>query len=303
MSESARPNTLEVCRIEPPDPGKRARRTCREPAEGKKRDRYCLPRGLESGSPVGYRRRISLREDEIKVALGLLSLTPPTDFEASEPPTEAELFEECALGVLSARQSTNFRGQRQVTLGPGDMPALDGILREMSGLEQPVLDGATHAHVVLARPYRTPFTMLLTFVGHQRLRSLLSVPRRALDKRLRFRPDIPTIGYLTQLHLGILADGMERAAVVASEGRRRAQIFMRPFCAPHRRQHRRTLRQLERLVGLTPAQRRAGWQVELVARVGGAAASDRISAPRETWRRLGANLLAFRSERIQPGIN
>ena len=188
MSESARPNTLEVCRIESPDPGKRARRTSREPAEGKKRDRYCLPRGLESGSPVGYRRRISLREDEIKVALGLLSLTPPTDFEASEPPTEAELFEECALGVLSARQSTNFRGQRQVTLGPGDMPALDGILREMSGLEQPVLDRATHAHVVLARPYRTPFTMLLTFVGHQRLRSLLSVPRRALDKRLRFRP-------------------------------------------------------------------------------------------------------------------
>ena len=41
--------------------------------------------------------------------------------------------------------------------------------------------------------------------------------------------DIPTIGYLPHLHVGILADAMN-AAVIASEGRRRALGFMAPFC-------------------------------------------------------------------------
>jgi len=303
MTVGGTPNALEIQRIAAPPVEQVASRQCREVPAGGKRDRYCLPVALESSSPIGYRTRVSMTEDEVAAMLPLLALTPPTSFTACPMPTEGELFDEAALGILSARQSTNFRGQRQVTLGPEQLAELDAALKQMGGLEEAPLSGAGYAHVVLARPYRTPFTLLLTFVGHRRLRSLATVPRRAVRKRRHFEPDIPTIGYLTDLHLGILADGLERAVIVASKGRRRAQTFVRPFCGEHRTANRGPIRRLERLVGLTGAERRRGWRVEMVTRVGGAAGEERLQAPSATWRKMGANLLSFRSERIQPGVN
>ncbi|MGB1699853.1 MAG: hypothetical protein ACPHRO_07870, partial [Nannocystaceae bacterium] len=303
MTAGGSPNALEIQRITPPPMEERAKRHCREVPAGGKRDRYCLPLGVQSGSPIGYRTRLSMTEEEVGAMLPLLALRPPTAFDPCPAPTEEELFEEASLGVLSSRQSTNFRGQRQVTVGPDQLPELDAALSQMGGLEDAPLSGAGYAHVVLARPYRTPFTLLLTFVGHRRVRSLATVPRRAIRKRRYFEPDIPTIGYLTDLHLGILADGLERAVVIASEGRRRAQTFVRPFCGAHRRENRGPIRRLERLVGLTRAERRQGWRVEMVTRVGGAVAEERMEAPTATWRKMGANLLSFRSERIQPGVN
>ncbi len=41
----------------------------------------------------------------------------------------------------------------------------------------------------------------------------------------------------------------------------------------------------------------------LAVQVGGALPQDRVALPREVARKVGANLLAFRSERIQPGVN
>ncbi|MET0402904.1 MAG: hypothetical protein ABW123_10895, partial [Cystobacter sp.] len=132
------------------------------------------------------------------------------------------------------------------------------------------------------------------------LTSLLTVPLRAWDKRFRHADDIPTIGYLKDLHLGVLADAMERATVIASAGTRRAQVFLEPFSQPA---EAAALRELEALVGLTPAERSAGWRISLVAQVGAVAGEERVPMERATARRLGAALLALRSERIQPGVN
>jgi hypothetical protein len=249
---------------------------------------------------VGYRTRVSLSREEAGTLLSLLSLPRPGRFVPGPALTERELFEECALGVLSARQSTNFRGQREVLLGPADSTRAAELLRRIGRKEAPVLDGAACTHVVLARPYRTPFTFLLTFVGHKPLASLVTVPLRAWAKRFRHADDIPTIGYLKELHLGILADAMERAAVVASAGTRRAQVFLEPFERPADAQ---ALRELEALVGLTAAERAAGWRVSLVAQVGYVPEEERVKLERSTARRLGAALLALRSERVQPGVN
>lgn len=298
---------LELIAVEPPPAEQVVRRGARFAASGEKPSRYTLPGALESESPVGYRTRVALTREQGEQALSLLSLAPPTGFGAPEPVTEGEFFDESALGLLISRQSTNYRGQRQITLDAEQSAAALPILRELAGGdpragERP-LDDASYTHVVLSRPYRTPFTLLLTFVGHKPLISLASVPMRALAKRFRGAVDIPTIGYLQQLHLGILADTMERAVVIASEGRRRAQVLVEPFLdAPDRRQAP-SLRALEKLVGLTAAERREGWRISMVAQVGTAKPEEAIDLPRETFRKLGANILAFRSERIQPGVN
>jgi len=265
--------------------------------EGEKRTRYSLPTGLESSSPVGYRTRISLTREEAAEALLLLSLDRPTAFAPATPITDRELFEECSLGILTARQSTNFRGHRQISLGAVDSANAAEFLRQSAGVEAPVLDDAAMTHIVLTRPYRTPFTMLLTFIGHKPFKSLLTVPRRAWRKKRHHADDIPTIGYLQHLHVGVLADAMERASVIASNGRRRAQVFLAPFTtgADHPG--------LEDLAGLTSAERRAGWRIALVAQVGEAIETERIPIAEATCRKLGANLMAFRSERIQPGVN
>ena len=287
--------------VPPPPPEQRVCRGARFVSPGEKRDRYALPERLESASPVGYRCRISLSPDEAQQAMDLLSLARPQAFLPGRGPTEQELFEECALGVLSARQSTNYNGHRQVTLGPEDSARAAQLLRGLQHLEAPVLDRATHTHVVLSRPYRTPFTMLLTFIGHAPIASLFTVGARAWRKKYQHQDDIPTIGYLQHLHVGILADAMERAAVLASDGRRRAQVLMAPFSGPDRQQdNAELLAELEGLVGLSRADRALGWRIALVAQVG---VAEPVPMERAVCRRIAANLLAFRSERIQPGVN
>ena len=287
--------------VPPPPLAQRACRGARFAAEGDKRDRYSLPERLESPSPVGYRTRPSLDREDCARGLALLSLARPTAFVPGPSPTEQELFEECALGLLSSRQSTNFLGHRQVSLGPADSATAAGLLRRLEHLEAPVLKGAAATHVVLSRPYRTPFTLLLTFIGHAPLASMATVPLRAWNKRVHHQDDIPTIGYLQHLHVGILADAMERAAVLASGGRRQANVLMAPFSGPARQaDNAAVLSELEALVGLSGAERRAGWRIALVAQVG--AVEERLLAP-DLCRKLGAALLSFRSERIQPGVN
>lgn len=294
--------TVDLIPISPPPTERRARRNAQSAAEGERRTRYTLPSQLESSSPVGYRTRIRLSKEEAKQAATLLSLERPKAFVASTPPTEQALFEECSLGILSSRQSTNFRGHRQVTLGPEDSQALAAELRQLSDLEAPVLDHATHTHVVLSRPYRTPFTFLLTFVGHLPLLSLLTVPIRSFRKKTQHIDDIPTIGFLPTLHLGILADGMERAAILASAGRQQANILLGPFsCAKRQRANQAIIQRIAKRIGLTAAERRQGWRIRLVAQVGTTA--QPIDLPPDLCRKVAANLLAFRSERIQPGVN
>lgn len=300
-SVASSPRALEVVTVTPPPPAQRARRDATFAAPGEKRTRYSLPTALQSASPVGYRTRVALTRDEAAAALQLLSLKRPTGFAGGGAVTERELFDEASLSVLTSRQSTNFRGHRQVTLGPDDSRRAAALLRELDRREARVLDGALYTHLVLTRPYRTPFTFLLTFIGHRPVRSLLTVPHRAWRKRVHHDDDIPTIGYLQQLHLGILADAMERAVILASQGRRRAQVFLEPMPGDARRA--KAVRGLEDLAGLTASERAAGWRVGLVAQVGDALPAERVTLPPALYRTLGANLLSFRSERIQPGVN
>lgn len=294
---------LTAVTIDPPPAAQRVNRQARFIGAGERKTRYSLPERLESASPVGYRTRINLTRAEAQEAMALLALGRPTGFGAPTPIPEQALFEECALGVLSSRQSTNFRGFRQVTLGADRSAEVARRLRELQGREAEPLDGAAYTHLVLGRPYRNPFTMLLTLVGHKRLTSPFTVARRILHKRFKFADDIPTIGYLPHLHVGILADAMERAAVIASLGERRAQGLMAPFCGRHAKANKGAIRALEALCGLTARERAAGWRLALVTQVGTALPDERVPLSERTARRLGANLLAFRSERIQPGVN
>lgn len=292
---------LDVTPIDPPE--RRPQRGARFAAPGERKTRYTLPDALRSTSPVGYRTRVPLTRDEAAQALHLLSMPRPTGFGEPRPISEGALFEECSLGVLSARQSTNYRGFRQITLGPDRQAEVAGLLRRLDGVEAPPLDGASHCHLVLGRPYRNPFTLLLTLVGHRPLTSLATVAMRAIRKRTQFIDDIPTIGYLPHLHVGILADAMERAAVIASAGERRAVAYMRPFVDGAAKRNAKAIRALEALCGLSLRDRLAGWRLVLVTQTGAALPAERIDLPAPTARKLGANLLAFRSERIQPGVN
>ncbi|MSP91252.1 MAG: hypothetical protein EXR79_05555 [Myxococcales bacterium] len=297
------PKTLDVVPVEPPPPAWRVRRSAEFPGAGGKPNRYTLPAGLESNSPVGYRVRVPLTRTEIAQAVALLSMARPTAFGPGTPVPERELFEECSLGVLTSRQSTNFRGHRAVVFGPQDSARLAHLLRSLVHREAEPLDGATHTHVVLARPYRTPFTLLLTFAGHKPVLSLATVVLRAWRKRFQHVDDIPSIGYLQHLHVGILADTMERAAVLASGGRRRAQVFVAPFCGIGRTDNKPVLHALEEMCGLTLQDRAQGWKVAIVGQVGSAAPGEAIAIEPAVARKVAANLLAFRSERIQPGVN
>ncbi|MBM4345687.1 MAG: hypothetical protein FJ100_20125 [Deltaproteobacteria bacterium] len=303
MADLTENKPLFVVPIDPPPVEKRARRRAVPAASGAKATRYNLPNLLDSHSPVGYRTRVPLTIAEATDAMQLLALERPSGFAPIRPVTEQEIFEESSLGVLTARQSTNFRGQRQATFGPQTSARIGHLLRGMRYLEGPVLDHVAYTHVVLARPYRTPFTLLLTFVGHKPVLSLGTVPLRAWDKRVRHSDDIPTIGYLQHLHVGILADAMERAAVVASAGRRRAQVFMAPFCGRGRKENKPLAHALEELCGLTLQERSLGWKVALVAQVGWTLPDERVAMAPDTFRKLGAGLLALRSERILPGVN
>ncbi len=304
MQDAPIQKPLELVLIDPPPVEQRTRREADFAPDPSKKTRYSMPYELDSASPVGYRTRVSFTPEEAEEILPLLSLDRPSSFLADpDPILEREMFEECSLGTLSARQSTNFRGHRQATLGPETSREIAEAMRRLDGVEAEVLDNATHTHLVFARPYRTPFTFLLTFIGHQPIKSLLTVPKRALDKRIKHVDDIPTVGYLQHLHIGVLADAMERAAIIASGGRRMAQVFLAPFTSDRRARNETVLRDLERIGGLTAADRAQGWRLALVAQVGEVPEAERIEAAPQTFRKLGANLLAFRSERIQPGVN
>jgi hypothetical protein len=283
----------------------RVRRDARRAQPGERKTRYSLPEQLDSPSPIGYRSRLPLSRDGATQALTLLTLERPKRFlPANEPISEQELFEESALGVLSSRQSTNYRGQRQVTFGPEDSRTITELLRQLGPRDAAVLDHAAYTHVVLTRPYRTLFTHFLTFVGHRPLVSLAGVPLRALRKLLGRAADIPTIDYLQLLHLGILADTMERATVLASAAHRQAQVHLAPFvnAEPDQSNHA-AIKKLRKLCGLSWRERRAGWRIGLVCQVGAVPEENRPPISAALCRRVAANLLAFRSERIQPGVN
>ncbi|MEZ4460516.1 MAG: hypothetical protein R3E66_12485 [bacterium] len=295
---------VEVVKISPPPVEQRVMRNADFPSEGAKKGRYDLPASIDSPSPVGFRTRVSMTAEEAEVGLRLLSLERPKAFvKDAAPPTEQQLFEEVSLGVLTARQSTNYKGHRDLILGPADSRLAADILRQLQDAEAPVLDHATHTHIILSRPYRTPFTMLLTFIGHKPVVSLATVAIRGLRKKFQHIDDIPTIGYLQQLHIGILADQIERATVVASGGRQKAQVLMRPFSGEHAKKNRDVIRKLEELIGLSAEDRAAGWRVAIAAQIGEVKAAERLKISHETCRKLGANMMAFRSERIQPGVN
>lgn len=295
---------LEVVKIQPPPAHQRHQRAARFAGPDERRDRYHLPSSLDSSSPVGYRTRVAMTQEQAQEALALLSLERPTSFEQDATPiTEAALFEECSLGILSARQSTNYRGHKQATFGPERSKEIYALLKQLSGLEAPALEHATHTHLVFSRPYRTPFTLLLTFIGHKPIISLATVGIRALQKRILHYDDIPTIGYLQQIHLGILADAAERAAVIASSGARQAQLFQAPFCGKQKAKNQTIIRKLQKLGGLSPQERSQGWRLAMVIQVGQVAHAQRPQISASTYRAVGANLMAFRSERIQPGVN
>lgn len=284
----------------PPESRKRSMSFART---GEKKTRYSAPNELTSSCPVGYRQRVALTKKEAQQALQLLSLTRPTNFVEVETPREEELFEESSLGVMTARQSTNYRGHEQISLGPKESALLASLLEKLNGREAAVLSMASYSHVVISRPYRTPFTMLLTLVGHKPFKSLLTVPKRILKKKLFHVDDIPTIGYLQQLHLGILADAMERATVIASGGKRKAQVYSAPFCDEYGEQNQAVIKEIENLCGIDSAKRSEGWRISLIAQVGVVSTKEQVLMDEGLWRKIGANMMAFRSERIQPGIN
>lgn len=292
---------IEFVAIAPPPPVERVARQARFAAEREKRSRYTLPESLSSSSPVGFRTRVSLTTAEAELLLRASSLPSPTSFVAAGPVTEARLFEEASLTVLLARQSTNYQGWRDVIVGGDDAATVATLLRRMGTSNAPVVDGASHCHVVLSRHYRTPFTFLLTFIGHKPVASLWTVPLRALRKKLFHSDDIPTIGYLQQLHLGILGDCFERGVVIASAGRARAQVHLAPV-TPTSADGKAALRELEALVGLTDDDRKQGFHVAMITQVGDVDDTS-LQLDDTTKNRLGAALMALRSERIQPGVN
>ncbi len=295
---------LEVVPIAPPAPTARTRREARFVGHEEKKTRYHLPTKLDSACVVGYRERIGMTQEQAAHALKLLSIERPSAFSADAAPvTERELFEESSIGILSSRQSTNYVGHRQVTLGAEESERIRPLLAKLEGREADVLEHATHTHLVLSRPYRTPFTFLLTFIGHDKLTSAIGVARRAMLKRARHIDDIPTIGYLQQLHLGILADALERGALLGSRGARMANVMMRPLCGHFSAQNRAVVRELEQAAGITRADRMAGWRISIIAQVGEAPEATELGIPADVYELMGANLMAFRSERIQPGVN
>lgn len=293
---------LEVVSIQAPPTEQQVARRAHHYPDGHKKDRYALPETLESHSPIAYRTRMSLTMSDAESYMPLLSLEPPQKFVVGDPLTEQELFEESSLSILSSRQSTNFYGQKQRTFNTDQSKEILKILEDMQGVSG-VCDHASYTHIVLSRPYRTAFTMLLTLAGHKPILSLLSVPWRIFRKRFMGAHDIPTIGYLSQLHLGILADQTERAVSIASEGKRKAKVHLAPFCGDLRTLNKEKIHALTKLCGLTGEEKRQRWSVAMVVQVGYVEASEQIQLPQNSWRKLAANLLAFRSERIQPGVN
>src|SRR5688572_25837369 len=100
---------LDVVEIPPPPEGERVSRQAELAKDTERPSRYHLPRQLFSCSPVGYRRRLSMTAAEVDAALVLLALPRPPAFVRGPIVSEQALFEETSLGVLTSRQSSNFR--------------------------------------------------------------------------------------------------------------------------------------------------------------------------------------------------
>jgi hypothetical protein len=263
-------------------------------------DRYALPQSIQSASPIGYRTRISLTEEEATLAMPLLSIDPPKAFVSGPAITEQALFEEASLSILSSRQSTNYHGQNQRTFGPSESQKIFEILKKMKGCTP--LENSAYTHIILSKPYRTPFTMLLTLAGHKPLLSLLTVPWRIIQKKFFKAVDIPTIGYLQDLHLGILADTFERAVALSSNGQRKALVHSLPFCGKNQKENQKYIQELEALCALSTKEKSEACEVSMVVQVGYVQTQEQLSF-QGLDRKLAANFLAFRSERIQPGVN
>jgi hypothetical protein len=292
-------NKVNLISIKPPPPSQQQKRNADFPGKEERSTRYTLPSSLNSSSPVGYRMRLSISEEEARQMSHLFSLEAPSSFLPPEPISEQALFEESALGILSSRQSTNYQGFKQFTFGPKESEEIYKELKK-SGIEG-VLQNASHTHIIISKPYRTPFTFLLTFIGHQSFSSLWTVPIRAWKKKFQFIDDIPTIGYLQWLHLGILAESMERAAVISSGGSRAANVLLNPFCDSNAQEkNKAVIKFLEGKINLSKRDRAKGWRIRMLTQVGQV---EQTGLPRELYRKVGANLMAFRSERIQPGVN
>jgi hypothetical protein len=291
---------LSVVSITPPPKEQIVARRAYHYPEQLPPDRYALPKSIQSPSPIGYRTRISLTEQEAQIAMPLLSIDPPKAFIEGDAVTEQALFEEASLAILSSRQSTNYHGQNQRSFGPAESRKIYDILKQMKGCQ--ALENSAYTHIILSKPYRTPFTMLLTLAGHKPLLSLLSVPWRIIQKKFFNAVDIPTIGYLQDLHIGILADSFERAVALSSNGQRKALVHSLPFCGTLQKENQKQIQQLASLCLLNGKEKSEGWTVSMVVQVGYVQAQERLDF-QGLARKFSANLLAFRSERIQPGVN
>jgi len=298
-----------------PAPARPRQRLARLCDPGEKRSRHHLPERLESSSPLGYRTRVSLAPEEARLALALPSRAEARRFMDTATPyrtLESTLFEEAALGVLVSRQSTNFFGQRQVTLGPSWSGKVEALLDALEGREGAVLRGAAHTHLWLGRPYQTPFTALLTFVGHPPLADVLTVPFRALRKGVAGHADIPSIGWLPHVHAGILSEQVSRAVALAHAGRMGVRTFLRPFVGEAAQRNAPLLSDLEKAAGLNVLDTRlGGWRLMGVTQVGVLPPGDRLpfadlddalpNGRSRMARRIAATAMAFRSERVLPG--
>ena len=87
-------NPVSLVPVTPPEPSLRVRRNAQPAAEGEKRNRYTLPALLKSGSPVGYRTRVSLTPAEGAEAAALFAIERPVAFEPGPSVRESELFDE-----------------------------------------------------------------------------------------------------------------------------------------------------------------------------------------------------------------
>ena len=85
---------------------------------------------------------------------------------------------------------------------------------------------------------------------------------------------------------------MERAAILASDGRQQANILIAPFsCAQRQRANHAILQRIGKRIGLTAAERRQGWRIRLVAQVG--TTPEPAGLPAELCRKIAANCWHF----------
>ena len=124
--------------------------------------------------------------------------------------------------------------------------------------------------------------------------------QKGVEKKYRFVDDIPTIGYLQWLHLGILAESMERAAVIASSGQRRANVLMAPFCDDNAQsQNAQVIKDIEARIGLTSSDKAKGWQIRMITQVG--CVKGTLDISQELYQRSVQTCLRFAQSAFSQG--